>query len=436
MDRIIHKRPSIQRQKAALKLLCTAAYTRVSSGKDAMLHSLSAQVSYYSQLIQSTPGWVYAGVYTDEAITGTKRERPEFQRLLADCRAGKIDLVITKSVSRFARNTITTLETIRELRALGVDVYFEEQRVHTLSAEGEFLLTLLASYAQEESFSVSENCKWRIRNDFKEGRPTSVRLLGYQFRDGTFVIVPEEAGLVRQIFADYLGGMGIIAIRKKLLSEGVRFSQTGLAKLLRNEKYAGNLLLQKTFTADHLTKKKKKNTGQLPMYLVENAHEAIIPRGQFDAVQAETARRSARYQPAPRAPQLYDLSGKIRCGICGGSYRRKHAVAGTKYEKIVWICKTFNTLGRAHCAAQQIPDDILRAKLAEAGGLEGLQEIRVPGPNLLQFVYKDGRQTELPWRHPSRRESWTPEMKERARQDALRGQSARRDNQLRGGAAI
>ena len=426
MQRIIHKKPIATPMPKARRV---AGYSRISCGKDAMLHSLSAQVSYYSQLIQSTPGWVYAGVYADEALTGTKQERPEFQRLLQDCRAGKIDLVLTKSVSRFARNTITTLETVRKLRALGVDVFFEEQNVHTLSAEGEFLLTLLASYAQEESFSVSENCKWRIRNDFKEGRPTSVRLLGYQFKDGVFVIVPEEADLVRQIFADYLGGSGLLAIRKKLLGEGIGFSQTGLKKLLSNEKYAGDLLLQKTYIADHLSKKKVKNTGQLPMYHVENAHEAIISRADFDAVQAEMARRSARHQPHPQAPQLYDLSGKIRCGTCGGGYRRKHAAAGSKYEKIVWICKTFNTLGREHCAAQQIPDDILRAKLAEAGGLEGLVEILVPGPNLLQFIYEDGQRMELPWAHPSRRESWTPEMKEQARQDALRG------HQTKGGAA-
>ena len=419
MDRIVQQRPT-KLNRAALRRLRVVAYTRVSSGKDAMLHSLSAQISHYSGVIQSTPGWIYAGVYTDEALSGTKRDRPEFQRLIADCRAGKIDLILTKSVSRFARNTITTLETIRELKALGVDVFFEEQGIHTLSAEGEFLLTLLASYAQEESFSVSENCKWRIRNDFKEGRSCFVRLLGYQFRDGTFEIVSEEAELVRQIFADYLGGMGILAIRKKLLGEGVGFSQTGLKKLLSNEKYAGDLLLQKTFIADHLTKKKMKNTGQLPMYHVENAHEAIIPRADFDAVQAEMARRSARHQPHPQAPQTYPLSGMIKCGLCGGGYRRKHAAAGTKYEKIVWICKTFNTLGRDHCTAQQIPDDILQAKLAEAGGMEGLQEILVPGPNALSFVYTD-RRVDLTWQHHSRRESWTPEMKEKARQDARRG---------------
>ena len=151
------------------KLKRVAAYARVSSGKDAMLHSLSAQVSYYNSYIQSRTGWSYSGVYSDEALTGTKGDRPGFQRLMADCRAGKIDIVITKSISRFARNTVTLLETVRELKALGIDVFFEEQHIHTLSTEGELMLTILASYAQEESLSVSENCKWYWKQRMKEG---------------------------------------------------------------------------------------------------------------------------------------------------------------------------------------------------------------------------------------------------------------------------
>ena len=153
-----------------VKLLRTAAYARVSSGKDAMLHSLSAQVSYYNKLIQSNPEWLFCGVYADEALTGTKETRQNFQKLLAECRAGNIDLIITKSISRFARNTVTLLETVRELKVLGVDVFFEEQNIHTMSADGELMLTILASYAQEESYSASENQKWRIRKDFEAGK--------------------------------------------------------------------------------------------------------------------------------------------------------------------------------------------------------------------------------------------------------------------------
>ena len=177
-----------------------AAYTRVSSGKDAMLHSLSAQVSYYSNLIQRNPEWAYAGVYADEALTGTKDSHEDFQRLLSDCRAGKIDMVITKSISRFARNTVTILETVRELKSLGVDVYFEEQNIHSISGDGELLLTILASYAQEESRSVSENCKWCIQKRYELGENASWRYMyGYRIHKGVVTIHPEEAAIVRRI---------------------------------------------------------------------------------------------------------------------------------------------------------------------------------------------------------------------------------------------
>ena len=161
-----------------------AAYARVSSGKDGMLHSLAAQVSYFSALIQSNAEWEYCGVYSDEAITGTKETREGFQKLLTDCRDGKIDMVITKSISRFARNTVTLLEVVRELRKLNVDVFFEEQNIHSLSSDGELMLTLLASFAQEESLSVSENMKWRIRKNFEEGMPWNATMLGYRMKDG------------------------------------------------------------------------------------------------------------------------------------------------------------------------------------------------------------------------------------------------------------
>jgi len=389
-----------------------AGYARVSDGKDAMLRSLSAQVSYYSGLIQRNPEWVYCGVYADEDYTGTKDDRPEFQRLLEDCRAGKLDLVITKSVSRFARNTVTTLETVRELRALNIGVFFEEQGINTLGADGEFLLTLLASYAQEESYSCSENCKWRIRKQFAEGKPTPCKVYGYT-RD--YEIISEEAAVVRQIFADYLGGMGVLAIQKKLLAQGITFNKNALAGMIRNVKYTGNLLLQKTYTQDHLSKRRLKNTGQLPMYLVEGNHAPIIDRATYDAAQAEIARRAAAHVPAPPKEQ-YPFTGLIRCGICGAPFGHKIAGAGPRYKKPVWICNTYNTLGKAHCPSQMIPEDILEAKTLEAGGFAGLKEIQVPGPNLLLFIYEGDKQVELAWAHPSRRESWTPEMREAARQ--------------------
>lgn len=200
------------------------SYSRVSNGKDTMLHSLSAQVSYYSNLIQNHEGWIYCGVYSDEALTGTKENRDDFQRLIEDCRAGKIDLVITKSISRFARNTVTLLNTVRELKSLGIGVFFEEQNINTLNAEGELLITILASYAQEESLSASENVKWRIQNDFKQGKlPLSVwNIYGYKrTSDGGLEIVPEEAEVVKTIYRLYLDGLGILKIAKYLNEMGV-----------------------------------------------------------------------------------------------------------------------------------------------------------------------------------------------------------------------
>ena len=208
--------------KAIPRLKNVAAYARVSSPKDAMQRSLSAQVSYYSGMIQSHPGWNYAGVYSDEGMTGTKETRDGFQRLIEDCRAGKIDIIITKSISRFARNTVTLLSTVRELKAIGVDVFFEEQNIHSASGDGELMLTILASFAQEESLSASENQKWRIKKNFEEGMPWNGRMLGYRMRDGQYYIIPEEADTVRFIFNSYIAGRSTGQIAKELRMRGIK----------------------------------------------------------------------------------------------------------------------------------------------------------------------------------------------------------------------
>lgn len=242
----------------AIKRKRVAAYARVSNGKDAMLHSLSAQISYYNNYIGSRGDWELAGIYADEAMTGTKEDRPQFQKMLADCRSGRIDMVITKSLTRLARNTVTLLETVRELKSLEVDIYFEKENIHTIGTEGELMLTLLASFAQEESRSVSENQKWRIRKLFEHGQATGGNALGYRFQDGTFQIVPEEAETVRQIFEDFLSGMGINAITKKLNRTGIpakrggSWGETSVSNILHNEKYTGDLLLQKYYHLDHI----------------------------------------------------------------------------------------------------------------------------------------------------------------------------------------
>ena len=409
-----------------------AAYARVSDGKDTMRHSLSAQISYYSALIQRRIEWEFAGVYADDPVSGTKDGRVEFQRMLADCRDGSIDMVITKSITRFARNTLTTLETVRELKVLGIDVFFEKEKIHSLSGDGELMLSILASYAQEESRSVSENCKWRIRKMFQAGRPNTGNMLGYRLKDGKLHIVPDEAEVVRQIYEDYLGGMGKLAIAKKLNMQGIptRFGgpwrESAIHKILQNDKYTGNLVLQKTFTPDHISKKRHINCGELPMYYIENSHEAIITGEIFEAVQLEFSQRAAKYQPNKQTPATYPFTGRIICESCGHHYRRKHAAAGTKYEKIVWICSTFNSLGKSACSNQQIPENILETKTVEAGGFARLIEIRVLGPGQLKFIY-EYREVELTWSNPSRRHSWTEEMKQAARERQNKILQERRD---------
>ena len=396
-----------------------AAYARVSSDKDAMFQSLSSQISYYSDLIQSNPEWEFVEVFADYALTGTRDTRPEFQRMLAECRAGNISTIITKSISRLARNTVTVLESVQALRELGVDIFFEKENIHSISPEGDLMLTVLSSYAQEESRSVSENCLWRIRKQFADGRPTGGNLLGYRQENAVFIIIPEEAALVKQIFEDYLSGMGFVAIERKLRSQGVKFSKSAISKLLRNEKYQGDMLLQKTFTLDHISKKKIVNRGEKQQFYVQDSHEAIIPKEMFEAVQAAIARRAEHFNSKPQPPISYPFTGIIRCGKCGANYRRKITAAGSKYEKPVWICGTFNTYGKAECDSQQIPEAILETKVAEAGGLENIVEIQIPGKNRMIFMFRDGSNRDVEWENPSRRHSWTPEMKEKARQRQL-----------------
>lgn len=252
---IVPKPPKLEQKKRV------AAYARVSSGKDAMLQSLSAQISFYSDLIQNHDDWLYVGVYADEAKTGTKESRADFQRLIADCRAGKIDMVITKSISRFARNTVTLLQTVRDFKAWGVDIYFEEQNIRTLSGDGELMMTILASYAQEESRSASENQKWRIKRNFEEGVPWNGTMLGYRLKNGRYEMVPEEAELVCRIYNEYLSGDGYLTIAKRLNEDGIpsrfgkQWGQSAISKILSNYTYTGNLILQKTFRENHITKK-------------------------------------------------------------------------------------------------------------------------------------------------------------------------------------
>ena len=340
MERMIQKITPPARHKVS-KMKRVAAYARVSSGREAPLHSLSAQISHYSGMIQKTPGWQYAGVYADEALSGTKDSRGEFQRLLADCKAGKIDMIIAKSVSRFARNTVTTLRTIRELRLMGVDVFFEEQNIHTMGEDGELLLTLLAAYAEEEARSVSENQKWRIKSNYEQGLPWSVTMYGYRQVDGRLEIVPEEAEILRLAADLYLEGYGRYRLEDAFAAanikgrHGASLGGNSIVGLLCNEKIVGDMLLQKTFVTDPISKKQRKNNGEKPQYFVEGCHEGILDRETYEKILAERARRADTYKPRSGSYERnrFPFSGKIHCGKCGKSFTRKVLNGNTPYEK-------------------------------------------------------------------------------------------------------
>ena len=427
MERVIERVDfQIPMQPKALRV---CAYARVSSGKDAMLHSLSAQVSYYNNLIQSNAGWLYCGVYSDEAITGTKSQRDGFQRMLASCRAGEIDLIITKSISRFARNTVTLLETVRELKSLGVDVFFEEQNIHTMSADGELMLTILASYAQEESLSASENQKWRIRKAFENGELVNLRFLfGYNITASGIQVNEREAAIVREIFTRFNGGESLSAISRDLSSRGCERTFGGtwcadrIRNLLSNEKYIGNALLQKQYRKNHIDKKLVTNRGELPMYYVTGSHEPIIDQAAFDKAQVRL-NKLARQAEKRRKPTRSTFSGLIRCGLCGSTYKRV-----TCRGKHFWNCTIFQTKGKSGCAAKRIPEETLEALTCEVLGAVSINSdmvrskitaIRAEKNNVVVFCMDDGSQIVKRWTERSRAESWTPEMKEKARQRAL-----------------
>ena len=410
--------PEIIKIKALPKIekkLRVAAYCRVSTGKDEQLHSLSVQVDYFKERISNHPGWDFAGVFFDEAKTGTKENRNSFQDLLSACRSGCVDLVLTKSISRFARNTVTLLETVRELKSLGVDVYFEEHNIHTKSSDGELMMTILASYAQEESLSASENIKWKIRKSFENGIPWNGSILGYRIVKGKYEVIPEEAEIVQLIYKLYLEGLGYEGIARELKSRGLKtrnkkeWNHASVQWILHNYSYTGNLLLQSTYTENHITKKYRINKGEYPMYHVEKAHEAIISQDMFDAVQEEAKRRAAKFTKVENR-NLTVYTGRVFCGKCGAHCRRK-----MRHGKPVWLCNTFSTQGKNTCAAKAEPESVLDS-------IEERHDIRkyvLCDENEIKIFLENGESFTEKWKDCSRAESWTDEMKEAARQKTL-----------------
>jgi len=393
-----------------------------------MLHSLAAQIDYYRKYIIHNPEWEFAGVYADEAKTGTKEDREQFQKLLSDCRLGLVDMVVVKSISRLARNTVTLLATVRELKELGINVFFEEQGINSISEEGELMLTLLASQAQEESLSCSENCKWRIRKGFEEGRPNTCTMLGYRLVNGEITVVPDEAEIVKEIFDRYLSGWGVQKISNSFNERGVHSERIThwypdtIRSILRNEKYVGDLLLQKTLRENHITKREVVNDGLLPQFYITDDHEPIVSREVFSAVQDEVQRRAAKHTCSPGVKSVF--TGRIRCGICGKNYRRKTTPYNT-----VWCCSTFNSRGKDYCASKVIPEETLKNYIAEALGdktfmedhfTDTVAQIVAEPANIMRLIFCDGTEKTIIWKDRSRSESWTLEMREAAKQKAFK----------------
>lgn len=399
-----------------------AAYARVSEEKGRTLHSMSAQVSFYSSYIQKNRQWQYAGVYADEGISGTTDNRTEFRRMLEDCEKGKIDIILTKSISRFARNTVDLLETVRHLKDLGVEVRFEKEGINSLSEDGELMLTLLASFAQEESRSTSENIKWAIRKKFQQGRPNSFNVYGYRWNGEQFIVEPEEAKIVRLIFDNFLEGLSAEQTEVQLEEMGVKsytgghFSNTSIRAILRNEKYTGNMLLQKVFIPDHITHKSINNNGELPQYWVENSHEAIISLETYEKVQDEIARRRELGAYANPAINTGCFTSKIKCGICGRSFQRSSRSRKRDNSYKMWICATRK---KGHtCNNKDIPETTLEKVCAEVLEIEEFDEtlfseqiekIIVPAPHQLIFHFRDGGIVNRRWESTARKDWWTPE---------------------------
>ena len=353
-----------------------AAYARVSTNNEEQLTSYEAQVDYYTRYIQEREDWDFVKVYTDEGISATNtRKREGFNKMVAHALAGKINLIITKSISRFARNTVDTLTTVRKLKEKGIEVFFEKENIHTLDGKGELLITIMSSLAQEESRSISENVTWGQRKRFADGKVSLPykRFLGYEKGpDGSPQIVEEEAVIVRLIYRLFLYGKSPPAIAIYLTDEGIptpggkaTWRPNAVESILTNEKYKGDARLQKKFTVDFLTKKQKVNEGEVPQYYVTNSHPAIISTEMFDLVQYEFKRRKA---DGRSTSSTHPFSGKIFCGDCGGQYGSKVWDSNNEYRRVIWRCndKYKDKIRKACCHTPHLTEDEIKAAFLAA----------------------------------------------------------------------
>lgn len=414
----------------APKRLRVAAYARISEITERSPISLSTQVSYYQRLITDNPAWEYAGVYADAGITGTNTLRPQFQQLLAKARAGHIDRILAKSISRFSRNTLDLLSIARELKDLGVEIRFEKEGISTMSGDGELMLSLLASFAQAESEQLSANVKWRVGKQFEQGLANGFRLYGYtNSPDATDVeIIEEEAEVVRRVFAMYLEEISCERMAEIFQAEGIQ-SRKGeplgaevLRAWLDNETYTGTLVLGRHYS-DVLGEHSKLNKGEMPMYRVENAIPPIIPPALFERVQAEKQRRRELGAHANWSIPTTCFTSVIKCALCGMSYSRSgQRRPSTGEVSYIWICRTkrdgTKRTGGRRCTAKNIPEIILHETLATALGLasfdpeiftQRVEKIEMNERQEFTIHYRNGQKQTVEWTSDLRQRCWTPE---------------------------
>lgn len=366
-----------------------AAYARVSTDHEEQESSYEAQVKHFTQLIESHDDWELVDIYADPGLSGKNIKRKNFQRLITDCLQGKIDMIITKSVSRFARNTLDCVQCVRKLKELGIKVYFEKENLDTLQESSEFVLTIMASLAEEESRSISNNIRWSVKKRFENGEVimTTTHFLGYtkEKKSGTLKIVPEEAITVRRIYGEFLDGYSLQEIANGLMRDGIaspsgkdKWHPSTIKSILQNEKYMGDSHLQKTYLPDFLSPKRIKNQGQADSYYVEDSHAAIISKEMFALVQQEfigrNELRSSNRTRHGKYSGKYAFSGMVICGECGETYRR-HQQYNAYKKYYIWVCKRHENTGKENCRAKPISEAALeRAFIRALNGLIGNRE--------------------------------------------------------------
>jgi site-specific DNA recombinase len=376
------------KKKKSLKKVC--AYVRVSTYSQSQGESFENQVSYYERILSSNPEYEFIGVFADKGITGTKANREEFIKMLELARNGSIDIIYTKSISRFARNTVDLLEIVREMKLISVEIRFEEEKINTLSGDGELMLAVLSSFAQEESKNASDNIKWRIKKKFENGELiiNTRRFLGYDKDEyGDLIINREEAKIVELIFNMYLNGYGSHRIAKELNKKniptvtGSRWDQTTILDIIKNEKYKGDALLQKTYTQNHLTKLKKENRGEVDSFYVIDSHPAIVTKEVWEQAQAEMKKRAeakGNFEGNNKGQNRYPLSGMLYCSKCGATLRRRIWNSKLLCKKIVWQCSNYIKNGKDACSGTVIDDEII-------------SRLKINEPTVVKEEIKDGK---------------------------------------------